>query len=556
MARIRFENLSFWYPQSVTPALSDVSFSLESGEYLCVCGKSGSGKTTLLRQLKPLFGDQGRREGVVIYDNTPLEDVLPEKQASSIGFISQDPDAQIVTDTVGHEMAFGLECLGMSPEVIEQRIAETASFFGMQAWFNDPISAMSGGQKQLLNLASALALQPEVLVLDEPTSQLDPIAATRFLTMLRRINGELGISIVLSEQRLEEAFPDAHRAMVLDGGRVAAFGTPDQVTRKLFESEDVMKAALPTPARVYGAVEGSSGERDVPLTIREGRTWLEGFVSSHDVKARIESPENRSSEHDVVLRSRDLWFRYERSGRDVVQGVDLELRGGRIFAVVGPNGAGKTTLLQCLCGLARPSRGSVQVMGERLFKGGRRTAAADAMGMLPQDPKLLFARETVREELMEMLEACCDEGKRERRVNEIVDACAIAALLDANPFDLSGGEQQRVALAKVLLAQPRVLLLDEPTKGMDAVFKQSFAQILRELRERGAAILVVSHDLEFCARCADDAAMLFNGSLSSATDARAFFSENAFYTTAASRMSRGIFENAITDEDLVALCRA
>ena len=579
MALLAVENLSFAYPDAATRALDDVNVEAGRGEYLCVCGKSGCGKTTLLRQLKSVLAPFGERSGLVLLDGTPLDEVPLATQARRIGFVMQDPDAQIVTDKVWHELAFGLENIGCDQDALRLRVAEMASYFGIGDWFHRDVHELSGGQKQLLNLASVMAMQPDVLVCDEPTSQLDPIATTTFLDTVRRINRDLGVTVIMSEHRLEEVFAQADRVLVLDEGRVTAQGTPREVAAALYATGDDMTLALPSPVRVFYGVEGDGGEmrngeepgvrrdkgtvlmchvfRDTlgpslcpaedaplscPLTVREGRRWLAERVLA-DPPARVAMADEGygADGHEVAVEIRDLWFRYEREAPDVLRGIDLRVPRGCLFALVGANGSGKSTLLKCLCGVLRPHRGKLRARGD--------------VAMLPQDPANLFSKRSVRDELAEMLEdaeaAAADcEGRNAATARD----CRIEGLLDENPLDLSGGEQQRVALAKVLLTDPEILLLDEPTKGIDAFLKRELACLLHGLAKRGVTIVMVSHDVEFCARHADLAALLFDGTIVTSAGPRRLFSDSGFYTTAANRMSRGVFAGAITDEDVIELC--
>ena len=552
MALFAVENLSFSYPDAPVRALDEVNVEVERGEYLCVCGKSGCGKTTLLRQLKTILAPSGQRSGAVLLDGTPLDEVPLATQARRIGFVMQDPDAQIVTDKVWHELAFGLESIGCDERVLRLRVAEMASYFGIEDWFHREVSELSGGQRQLLNLASIMAMQPDVLVLDEPTSQLDPIATADFLNTVRQINLELGTTVIITEHRLEDIFAHADRVLVLDGGRVTAHGTPRDVARTLYATGDDMALALPSPARVFYGVDEEANV-PCPLTVREGRSWLvERVLADPPARVAIADEGFGWEGREPVVELRDLWVRYERDAPDVLRGLDLRVPDGSLFAIVGGNGSGKSTLLKCLCGVQRAYRGKLRVLG-RNVTGVRDSGALHGQcAMMPQDPANLFSKDTVRGELTEMLRASDDDDAS--RLAELARDCGIEALLDAHPFDISGGEQQRVALAKVLLTEPRLLLLDEPTKGIDAFFKRQLATLLRKLVERGCSVIMVSHDVEFCARHADLVALLFDGHVVTTASPRRFFSDSGFYTTAANRMSRSVFAGAITDEDVIELC--
>ena len=542
MAHFHIQNLSFSYAIGDVPALDGVDLTIQPGEYVVVCGQSGSGKTTLLRQLKSVLAPHGRRSGEIFFKGTPLSQVSQKEQSAKIGFVMQNPDDQIVTDKVWHELAFGLESQGVEQKTMRLRVAEMASYFGIQSWFHRDVANLSGGQKQLLNLASIMAMQPEVLILDEPTSQLDPIAASDFLNTVKKINIELGTTIIITEHRLEDVFHSADRVVVMQGGRVLANDTPRKVGQLLHSQGSPMFAALPTPARVF---YDSGAEGECPLTVREGRSWLtKTFENKTLTVTQPELEPEAGKLRTAALTVQDAWFRYEREGEDVLQGVSFQVAQGTIHAIVGGNGAGKSTLLKAVCGINRVYRGQVKVFGKDLKKYGGRELFRDCAAMLPQDPKSLFVKSTVHQELEEMT-------KDADAIAEVAKLCQVEHLYPKHPHDLSGGEQQRCALAKVLLTNPRLLLLDEPTKGMDSFFKLHFANILQELKAKGITILMVSHDVEFCADYADHVSMFFDGQVLTTDTPRRFFGQNSFYTTAANRMSRCLFQNAVTAQDVV-----
>ena len=612
MALFAFEELTFRYPEAPRDALRDVSVAIEPGQFVLVCGQSGCGKTTLLRQFKSALAPHGHQSGRVLFDGVPLADVPEREQVARIGFVMQNPDAQIVTDKVWHELAFVLESLGCDERTMRLRVAEMASYFGIQHWFHKNVGELSGGQKQLLNLASVMAARPDVLVLDEPTSQLDPIAASDFLATVHRINRELGTTVVMSEHRLEEVYGLADRVVVLEEGRVVADGEPRAVAGQLHCAGSPMALALPAAVRIAWEVEGRPGRRSgegapcsnsievqgslrvedsflctsmncartpsplrrphssiveegvalqvgTPLTVREGRSWLADEVAAFPPR-RWALPAGEvcdSASTRAAVELRGVWFRYERDGADVLRGTTLIVPEGSLFAVVGGNGTGKSTMLRAICGVARPYRGRIAVLGRRLKDWKRAELFRGGVAMLPQDPLNLMVKKTVRGDLEEMLDGRgLTAGQRTAAVREVAALTDIVPLLDAHPFDLSGGEVQRAALAKVLLNEPRLLLLDEPTKGLDAFFKEKLAALLRSLTARGTTVLMVSHDIEFCASYADRCALFFDGDAVTTNPPRRFFASNSFYTTAANRISRGLFENAVTVEEVVELCRS
>lgn len=545
MAHFNIENLTFTYPNAATPSLDHISLTVEKGEYVVLCGQSGSGKTTLLRHLKSVLTPHGTVSGKIYFDGTDLSVVSLQEQAERIGYVMQNPDDQIVTDKVWHELAFGLESLGTDEKTMRLRVAEMASYFGIQDWFHRDVASLSGGQKQLLNLASIMAMQPDVLILDEPTSQLDPIAASDFLNTVKKINIELGTTIIITEHRLEDIFHSADKVIVMEHGRITSQGTPGETGAKLFSQKSAMFAALPTPVRVF---YGAEGKGDCPLTVREGRSWLTNTFAGQTLAVKEPEFEPLSDTHDPVLTLKEVWFRYEKDSKDVLKGITFSVPRGKLFAIVGGNGAGKSTTLKVASGICKAYRGKVEVFGKPLSKYKSGELFHQCLAMLPQDPKSLFVKKTVQEELEEMC-------KGPDSIAHTAEICEITHLLCAHPYDISGGEQQRVALAKVLLTKPKLLLLDEPTKGLDSFFKVKFAEILRKLKEQGITIVMVSHDVEFCAEYADLVSMFFDGQLLTTDTPHRFFGQNSFYTTAANRMSRCIFRNVVTAGDVIELYR-
>ncbi len=544
MAHFEIKNLSFTYPAAKDKkVLSNVSLSIEKGEYIVLCGKSGCGKTTLLRHLKSVLTPYGQRCGEVLFNNTPIEQVNLREQALKIGFVMQNPDDQIVTDKVWHELAFGLENLGFDQKTMRARVAEMACYFGIQDWFHRDVANLSGGQKQLLNLASIMAMQPEVLILDEPTSQLDPLAASDFLNTVRKINTELGTTVIITEHRLEDIFPYADRAVVMDKGEIIVNDSPENVGKLLYEKQNDMFAAMPTPVRVFYK---SGAKGDCPLTVRQGRNWLSQSFKNGVTEASLPLETVNDKVDSPALSLKEVWFRYEKDSPDILRGLTADIPNGSLFAIVGGNGAGKSTALKAVCGICRPYRGKVKIFGKPLEKYNSAELFKNCLAMLPQDPKSLFVKKTVGEDLEEM---CASKEK----IEEIARICEIEQLLSSHPYDLSGGEQQRSALAKVLLTEPRLLLLDEPTKGIDSFFKEKLASILFKLKEQGITIIMVSHDVEFCAKYADRVGMFFDGQLLTVDTPRRFFGNNSFYTTAANRMSRHVFSMAVTANEVAQL---
>lgn len=537
MESFDFKNVSFSYPEESNEALHEVSFTIKQGEFIILCGPSGCGKSTLLHHMKSCLSPKGQLKGDITFDGKLLWETDDRTQAEKIGFVSQSTDNQIVTDKVWHELAFGLESLGYDTPTIRKRVAEIAAFFGIEKWFYKSITELSGGQKQILSLASVMAMNPEVLVLDEPTSQLDPIAAADFLALLGKINRELGITVVLTEHRLEEAFPLATRVLVMERGEIICDDTPHKVGIHLRNHGNAMFLAMPTAMRVWASLETTM---DCPMTVRDGSQFLTERQKEQPIGPLIEKTRN-SYHEEVKLQCNNVWFRYEKTSPDVLRGFSITLHKGEFYAILGSNGAGKTTSLKVIAELCNPYRGSVQVHGK--------------IGMLPQNPQALFVKRTVREDLYEALNRhSLSKEEMDDRVASVVALCSLHDFLDRHPYDISGGEQQRCALAKVILTTPDILLLDEPTKGFDAEFKMIFSDILDNLLKQGISILMVSHDVPFCAEYAHRCGLFFDGNIVTEDFPRAFFSGNSFYTTPANRMARHIIPNAITVDEIISCC--
>ncbi len=576
MALLRFDKVSFAYPDAARRALDEVSFTMEEGEYIVVCGESGCGKTTLLRQAKPELTPAGARGGTVYYRGQPLDEVPELTSAMEIGYVQQNPENQIVTDYVWHELAFGLENMALPTRMIQRKVSEMASFFGMEEWFRKKTSELSGGQKQMLNLASIMAMNPKLLILDEPTSMLDPLAARNLLDTVARINRELGVAVLLCEHRLEDVFQRADRVLLMKQGSILADDTPENLTFALQKDPTASRIylGLPGAARIFGELQKEGicpADKKLPVSIRDARRLLremelpfEKIESGNQMEilknaGKVGEKEGRSltsrqAKEKPALEAAELWFRYEEKGKDVLRGLSLSMQRGELLALLGGNGAGKSTLLRVLCGLKKPLRGKVK------------KDKALCLAMLPQSPQALFVYDSVWEDLLD----AAKQGRGARFTDKVAGSAEAAAdrardiaakleltdKLTSHPFDLSGGELQRAAIGKLLLQDADILLLDEPTKGLDAYLKQELAAILKKLTSEGITMLMVTHDLEFAASYADRCALLFDGRITSEEEPHAFFTGNRFYTTTAGLIAEGYIPGAITCGEVIAGCEA
>lgn len=527
---IELKQVSFYYPEGVTPALTQIDLAVPAGGFVLVCGPSGSGKSTLLKHMKSSQIPFGKGTGELLFKGKDLETMELGESARSIGFVGQNPDNQIVTDTVWHELAFGLENLGVPVEEIRKRTAETAQYFGMTEWFRQPVEALSGGQKQMLNLASVMVMQPEVLILDEPTAQMDPIGARRFFHTLKGLQQEIGTTIILSEQRLEEVMPLAQDLVYMENGQIVAQGPVQESLKILADYEKIknkplaMETSFPVALRVY-IKSREKEEETVPVSVGQGRQWLSG--------KRVVTSEHKETyeETETVITVQGVDFSYEK-GKKVLEHLDWQVKKGSIYGLLGGNGAGKTTLMKLICGILKPRRGKIKTNGTVRY--------------LVQNPLSIFTEITAEDELA----VCC--GRDPKAVEEMLEKMELTEFREQNPLDLSGGQQQRLALGKVLLTKPEILLLDEPTKGMDGGFKVKFGAMLGELKKQGITTVLVSHDMEFCAEYATYCGLMFDGEIISFGPTREFFAENVYYTTAAARMTRGILKDCLVAEDIMA----
>ena len=382
----------------------------QEGEYVTVCGRSGSGKTTLLKHLKSVLAPHGKLEGEILFEGKNLKDTDLRTQSSRIGYVMQNPDNQIVTDKVWHELAFGLESLGTDQKTIRLRVAEMASYFGIQGWFHKNVNELSGGQKQLLNLASIMAMQPSVLILDKPTSQLDPIAASDFLNTVKKINRELRTTIIITEHRLEDIYYCSDKVVVIEDGKMIAKDEPRKVGDYLKKCGNEMFTAMPTPVQIF---YGVGGKGRCPLTVREGAEWLDQVFQDHapQVTAVDDTPEtdlDPDNIKDPAVLVKEAWFRYEKDSPDVLKGVTLQVPKNVLYAIVGGNGTGKSTTLKVISNICKPYRGKVLINGKEVKKYKSGELFQGNLAMLPQDPQSLFAKKSVQEELEEFDEDAYD----------------------------------------------------------------------------------------------------------------------------------------------------
>ena len=561
MEILRVDGLKFSYPNQLKKALNNINFSIDEGDFVLICGESGCGKSTLLRHLKPELSPHGQVSGDIYYYSQKINDYSSKQLASEIGYVLQNPDSQIVTDKVWHELAFGLENMGLDTQSIRLRVAEMASFFGIQGWFRKNVNDLSGGQKQLLNLASIMAMQPKILILDEPTSQLDPIAAKDFIDTLVRINKELSTTIIMTEHNLEDIYSVCDKVIVMEDGKVICNDTNYKVVDILSRDKNhKMVKSLPTPSKIYNQLNGYiEGASKSPLTVKDCRQWLNDSMDEVTI-TKLDDTETEinidEKDREIAIELKDVYFQYNKISEPTIRDLSFKVYKGEIYSILGGNGTGKSTTLSLVARQRKPQRGKIFINNIEMKKYNNKSLYENNLALLPQNPQSLFVFETVKEDLEEVLILQNKDreyiDKEVKRVSKLLD---IEHLLEHHPYDLSGGELQRAGMAKVMLLNPKIILLDEPTKGLDAYCKEEIGKMLMKLRDMGVTIVVVSHDIEFSARYSDRCAMFFDGSIVSEGTPKEFFLGNNFYTTVSNRIARNIFEDTLIYEDVVSLCK-
>lgn len=561
MEILRVDGLKFSYPNKLKKALNNINFSIDEGDFVLICGESGCGKSTLLRHLKPELSPHGQVSGDIYYYSQKINDYSSKQLASEIGYVLQNQDSQIVTDKVWHELAFGLENMGLDTQSIRLRVAEMASFFGIQGWFRKNVNDLSGGQKQLLNLASIMAMQPKILILDEPTSQLDPIAAKDFIDTLVRINKELSTTIIMTEHNLEDIYSVCDKVIVMEDGKVICNDTNYKVVDILSgDKNHKMFKSLPTPSKIYNQLNGYiEGASKSPLTVKDCRQWLNDSMDEVTI-TKLDDTETKinisKKDREIAIELKDVYFQYNKISEPTIRDLSFKVFKGEIYSILGGNGTGKSTTLSLVARQRKPQRGKIFINNIEMKKYNNKSLYENNLALLPQNPQSLFVFETVREDLEEVLILKNKDrkyiDKEVKRVSKLLD---IEHLLEHHPYDLSGGELQRAGMAKVMLLNPKIILLDEPTKGLDAYCKEEIGKMLMKLRDMGVTIVVVSHDIEFSARYSDRCAMFFDGSIVSEGTPKEFFLGNNFYTTVSNRIARNIFEDTLIYEDVVSLCK-
>ncbi|HNR04579.1 MAG TPA: energy-coupling factor transporter ATPase [Bacillota bacterium] len=553
MALLQINNFNFTYAGDTKKVLSGINLTVGQGEFIVLCGPSGSGKTTLLRNIKREISPAGIKTGDILYKGMALDELKAEVSAKEIGMVFQEPDSQIVMDTVIHELAFSLENFGYAPDFINKKLSEMAAFFGLTEYLHKPVQELSGGQKQVINICSVMLTEPKLLLLDEPTSQLDPVAARELISLIHQINREFSVTVIISEHRLEELFSIADRVVYMDGSIIKYCNSPDGVSKEIMEAKDEYAVkSIPPIVRLFFSLSKEKGKGPgcgIPMSVREGKQFMQNIRCSVNGLTDMEIKKDWVEE---IINCKDIGFRYAREEPMVLEKLTLKIMKGEFMAILGGNGSGKSTLLLAMAGLITPQQGSICVRKKNItyMKQSERNGI---IGYVAQNPLLHFTLDTVKEELEFALQNSLKTGSK-AKMEELIELFGLKDLTDRHPYDLSGGQQQNLAVACALIHEPEILLIDEPTKGLDSISKEKLAELLKSLKGKGTSVVMATHDIEFAAHYAEKCAMLFDGSISDCAEPSRFFSGNYFYTTSINRAVRDYLPHAITYEDVIRAC--
>lgn len=556
LSLFEIKNLTYYYPDNNLPALRNIDFALEEGEFVLVVGGSGSGKSSLARVLAGLIPDfyGGCLSGKLYYKGQEVGKNERRGLCADIGMVFQDPEKQLVMTSVEAEIAFGLENLGLPQQEMFRRIAEVMSFLDLSQLRQEFTVNLSGGQKQKVALASVLAMQPRILILDEPTSQLDPISAEELLDLIERLNKELGYSVILIEQRLERCFHLADRLLVMDKGEIICAETVPEAARWQVAHNQPF---LPPVARFFALLDAAA----IPLTVKEGRRELKKMLPSASIdfkprtferKLRHSAGKKRKTQLPALIELKDIWFTYPK-GREALRGIDLGINRGDFAVIMGRNASGKTTLLKLCAGLLKPDRGRLCIAGEDT----RKFVLSDLarhIGYLSQNPNDYLFQDTVEDELRFTLQnfEIKDIGKIDLTLNRL----GLDKVRTTNPRDLSSGERQRVALAAVLVTEPEILLLDEPTRGIDIAVKKELGLFLQDLNRQGVTVVMVTHDVEFAAEYANRIVLMFDGKIAADGTKLEIMPNSLFYSPQMARLFKGLDDSVLTVKDALARINA
>lgn len=518
---ININNLTFNYPDSKQSAIKNINLTVNEGEFILIVGPSGCGKSTLIRLLNRVVPDYygGIIEGEVSISGRNIEFLDKKQVIENVGMVYQHPEKQIVLQDVEREIAFGLENFNTDINTMKRNVFEVISLLGLNKIRDKQTTEISGGEKQRVAIASVVSMDPQIIAFDEPISQLDPISAEEVLNSIKRLNRDLGKTIILVEQRLDKCFHMADRIIFMENGEIIGQGTPKNIPENI-----VNKYHLPTITYIFK----EAGLQTLPITVKEGRDIIRNN-KFQDLK------EDDLKFKEVVMEIEKLNFEYER-GYKILKDLSFKLHRGEIMTVMGENGAGKSTLFKIIAGMIDKYKGKVLIDNKNI-KSLKLKERIKKIGYLSQNPNDYFGRKTVFEEVGYTLKNIGEY--KEEKVEQVMKLLNISYLEDKNPRDLSGGEKQRVAIACTIITDPEILILDEPTRGMDAEAKENLGEIIKTLAEVGKSIVVITHDSDFAGDYSHSVMLMFNGEIVAKGCARDILYNSMYYSPQISK----IFKN-------------
>ena len=536
MEVLQLENVTFTYAQAKSASVENIQLQVNEGEFVVLCGPSGSGKSTLLKLLKKELTPKGTLEGNILFYGEPLQHIEEQSLVQQIAIVMQDPDYQIVFDDTMQELVFGLENIGLSTIEMKKRVAELVHYFSAQQLLEQKPSLMSGGQKQTVNLLSALLLKPKLLLLDEPTAQLDPIAAKKFITMLKQLNEETGMTIIMAEHHTEQLFEVADKMVLLERGKVIHEGTAQEIVKPLLKANSLYYIYVPETVR-YLYEKKLLQHKQIPFNLKASKKLLPQIVP------RISINQTHRPNSEQIIECCEVYTQYTKNSPFILKKFSVSIYEGEIFALLGSNGSGKSTWLKSLIGSIPVVRCKISLFGKTKWK---QRELMQHIRYLPQNPKMYFTQDTIEDEMQMLVKQF---NVSETIIDHLLKSYQIEHLRNRHPHDCSGGELQRAAIACLQIGNPKVLLLDEPTKGIDPIHKQRLIEMLKQLQQN-VTIVCVTHDIQFVAQCANRCGILFNGEVTAIGSTNSVLKENYFYTTALNRLTKtNDYEGFLTIEE-------
>ena len=510
---IEINNVTFTYAEGKKPALNDVSLSINDSEFILIAGPSGCGKSTLCRCINGLVPSfyGGKISGSVTVQNINTLHTPTKEMAKTVGMVFQDPENQLMATDVEREIAFGLENLGLSKTLMAKRIEEVLDTVGIDHLRHRQITTLSGGEKQKTAIAAVLVLHPEILVLDEPTSELDPKGAEEVIQLVKRLNEEFGLTVLLVEHRIDRVLQSVDRLILMNNGMIAYDGNPRDWIHHV--GDTLPDIGVPPITRLSVALQKKNIDTKTPLTIKEGRqNFSSVFKSKKFKKTDFSSIRKSKNSNDSVVAIKNLWYKYPDSPT-ILRGINLSISKGEFVSLIGRNASGKTTLAKMLNGLLKPTKGTVEINGINTTKTSVETLSK-YVGYVFQDPNVHLFADTVEEEITFMMHNLGFSPKStEESLEKMLKQFNLNYCRYAYPRSLSTGEKQRVALSSVLAANPQLLILDEPTRGLDYELKKTLMHHLKTYQQNGGTILLITHDIELIAEFGERVLLISEGNI-------------------------------------------